>query len=80
MALIRELYQPELAFLPVGDLFTMGPKQAARACAFLGPKKVVPMHFGTFPALTGTPEALADLVKGSGTEIWKLTPGQPVNW
>ncbi|MGE5645163.1 MAG: metal-dependent hydrolase [Acidobacteriota bacterium] len=80
MALIEQLYHPELAFLPVGDLFTMGPKEAALACCLLKPKKVVPMHFGTFPALTGRPDQLAELVKDRGVEVWQLEPGKPVKW
>jgi L-ascorbate metabolism protein UlaG (beta-lactamase superfamily) len=80
MELIQELYEPLLAFLPIGDLFTMGPRQAALACGMLRPQRVVPMHFGTFPALTGTPEQLADLVRDKGTEVWTLTPGKTVDW
>ncbi len=73
MALIEHLYHPELAILPVGDLFTMGPREAALACTLLQPKKVIPMHFGTFPALTGRPDQL-------GIDVWPLQPGQPVIW
>lgn len=62
MQLIHELYQPELAMLPIGDHFTMGPREAALACKFLRLKTVVPMHYGTFPLLTGTPEALKELL------------------
>lgn len=80
MELIQELYEPLLAFLPIGDLFTMGPKQAALACGLLRPQRVVPMHFGTFPPLTGTPEKLAELIHDTGTEVWKLTPGESVTW
>jgi L-ascorbate metabolism protein UlaG (beta-lactamase superfamily) len=80
MELIQELYEPLLAFLPIGDLFTMGPKQAALACGMLRPPRVVPMHFGTFPGLTGTPEQLAELVHDTGCEVWTLTPGQAVDW
>jgi L-ascorbate metabolism protein UlaG (beta-lactamase superfamily) len=80
MQLIQELYQPELAFLPIGDLFTMGPKQAARACGMLRAQRVVPMHFGTFPALTGTPQQLAELIQDKGTQVWTLTPGKTVTW
>lgn len=80
MQLIRELYEPELAFLPVGDLFTMGPREAAKACELLKPKKVIPMHFATFPKLTGTPEEIEKLLQGAGPEIWKLEPGKPVCW
>jgi L-ascorbate metabolism protein UlaG (beta-lactamase superfamily) len=80
MELIQELYEPVLAFLPIGDLFTMGPKQAALACGMLRPQRVVPMHYGTFPALTGTPEQLSELVRDTGCEVWKLTAGQTVDW
>ena len=80
MRLIAGLYKPALAFLPIGDLFTMGPQQAALACEMLEPERVIPMHFGTFPVLTGTPEQLAGLLKGSKTEVWTLTPGQTVEW
>lgn len=80
MELIHELYEPVLAFLPVGDLFTMGPREAALACGMIRPQRVVPMHFGTFPPLVGTPEKLAELVKDTGTEVWTLTPGEPVTW
>ena len=77
MALIEQLYHPELAFLPIGDLFTMSPREAALACSLLKAKKVVPMHFGTFPPLTGRPEQLAAL---TATEVWTLDPGKPVTW
>jgi L-ascorbate metabolism protein UlaG (beta-lactamase superfamily) len=80
MQLIEQLYRPELAFLPIGDLFTMSPREAAAACKLLRPKKVIPMHFGTFPPLTGRPQDLADLVSGSGVEVWALEPGKPVDW
>ena len=58
MKLIGELYKPDIAFLPIGDRFTMGPDTAAMAAKWLGVKQVVPMHYGTFPLLTGTPEQL----------------------
>jgi L-ascorbate metabolism protein UlaG (beta-lactamase superfamily) len=80
MQLIEQLYHPELAFLPIGDLFTMGPKEAAAACKLIRPKKVIPMHFGTFPPLTGRPGDLQQLLSGSGTEVWELQPGKPVEW
>jgi L-ascorbate metabolism protein UlaG (beta-lactamase superfamily) len=57
MTLIRDLYRPDVAFLPIGDHYTMGPDEAAVAVGFLGVKDVIPMHFGTFPILTGTPDA-----------------------
>lgn len=81
MALIERLYHPELAFLPIGDLFTMSPKEAALACRMLMPKKVVPMHFGTFPPLTGRPQQLAERIGDlKGTEVWELEPGKTVEW
>ncbi len=58
MAMIGELYAPEVSILPIGDLYTMGPREAAWAAGKLGSRFVVPMHYGTFGALTGTPEAL----------------------
>jgi L-ascorbate metabolism protein UlaG (beta-lactamase superfamily) len=80
MELIQQIYQPELAFLPIGDLYTMSPREAAVACRLLKVKKVIPMHFGTFPPLTGRPEQLAQLIQGSGTEVWALEPGKSVTW
>jgi L-ascorbate metabolism protein UlaG (beta-lactamase superfamily) len=81
MQLIEQLYHPDLAFLPIGDLFTMSPKEAALACCMLKPKGVIPMHFGTFPALTGRPDKLAELIRDQkGTEVWPLEPGQTVEW
>jgi L-ascorbate metabolism protein UlaG (beta-lactamase superfamily) len=79
MALIHELYQPELAFLPIGDCFTMGPLEAAKAASLLQVKTIVPMHFGTFPALTGTPEALSEKLRGQAG-VWTLEPGKTVEW
>ncbi len=58
MALIRELYRPSLAFLPIGGHFTMGPREAALAAELLGVEAVAPIHWGTFPILAGTPAAL----------------------
>lgn len=78
MQLLCDIYRPELAFLPIGDLFTMDPAQAARACRFLGVRQVVPIHWGTFPALTGTPQALQrELAKlGATCEVIALKPGE----
>ena len=81
MQLIEKLYQPDLAFLPIGDFYTMGPREAALACRLLKVKKVIPMHFGTFPALTGRPEELAKLLKDfPQTKVWPLEIGMPVKW
>ena len=59
MALISALYRPDFALLPIGDRYTMGPRQAAYACRLLDVPHVVPIHYGTFPFLTGTVEAFA---------------------
>jgi L-ascorbate metabolism protein UlaG (beta-lactamase superfamily) len=75
MRLIGEMYTPEIAFLPIGDRFTMGPDAAARACAMLGVRQVVPMHWGTFPLLTGTPARLKALVE-PGVRVLELQPGE----
>lgn len=77
MALIAELYRPRLAFLPIGDHFTMGPHAAARACRFLEVPEVVPIHWGTFPILTGTPAALrAELdALGVACQVRDVAPG-----
>ena len=76
MKLIGELYRPDIAFLPIGDRFTMGPDTAAMAAKWLSVKQVVPMHYGTFPLLTGTPYQLEQHLKGTGIEVLKLQPGE----
>jgi L-ascorbate metabolism protein UlaG (beta-lactamase superfamily) len=76
MRLIAEMHRPTIAFLPIGDLYTMGPEQAAKACELLGVQQVVPMHYGTFPALTGTPERLRQLVEPRGVQVLELKPGE----
>ena len=74
--LIGELYRPDIAFLPIGDRFTMGPDTAATAARWLGVKQVVPMHYGTFPLLTGTPGQLKEHLAGTGIEVLELKPGE----
>ncbi|MBA2303611.1 MAG: metal-dependent hydrolase [Acidobacteria bacterium] len=76
MRLIAELYKPEIAFLPIGDHFTMGPEAAAIAARMLGVRQVVPMHYGTFPVLTGTPDAFKRLVDPHGIDVLVLKPGE----
>lgn len=78
MSLIRELYAPSIAFLPIGDLYTMDPAAAAKAAELLGVRVVIPMHYGTFPALTGQPEQLRELVAPLGVEVLELAPGKAV--
>ena len=65
MKIIHDLYAPEIAMLPIGDHFTMSPREAAYACKLLQPKTVIPMHFATFPMLTGRPDHLKKLL-GNG--------------
>ena len=76
MRLISEIYAPEIAFLPIGDHYTMDPAAAAKACELLGVRQVVPMHYGTFPALTGSPDDLKTLVEPRGVDVLVLKPGE----
>ena len=76
MRLIAELHAPEIAFLPIGDHYTMGPAAAALAARMLAVRQVVPMHYGTFPVLTGRPEDLKRLVEPYGIDVLTLTPGE----
>lgn len=77
MKLVAEIYKPELVMLPIGDWFTMSPLEASYACRFLSPKYVIPIHYATFPILTGTPEQLRELTKDmKEMEILALKPGE----
>jgi L-ascorbate metabolism protein UlaG (beta-lactamase superfamily) len=75
MQLIRRLYAPETAILPIGDHYTMGPKEAAVALELLAPERCVPCHWGTFPILTGRPEQLREL---TDVEVVDMQPGDTV--
>ncbi len=75
MRIIGELYRPDLALLPIGGHYTMAPREAAYAARLLGVKSVLPMHYGTFPILAGTPAALQEELKGAGIEVVELSPG-----
>jgi L-ascorbate metabolism protein UlaG (beta-lactamase superfamily) len=66
-----------VAVLPIGDHFTMGPREAAVAAELLGVDRVVPCHYGTFPLLTGTPGALRELVP-AGVEVLSPEPGETI--
>jgi len=77
MNLIRELYRPTVAMLPIGGHFTMGPREAALAVRFLRPEVVLPLHFGTFPPLKGTPKELAALVD-AGVYVVEIAPGETI--
>jgi L-ascorbate metabolism protein UlaG (beta-lactamase superfamily) len=75
MALIARLYEPDVAVLPIGDHYTMGPEEAALALELLGDPRCVPCHWGTFPLLTGTPDRLAELTKA---QVERIEPGGSV--
>jgi L-ascorbate metabolism protein UlaG (beta-lactamase superfamily) len=76
MRLIGEIHAPEIAFLPIGGHYTMGPEDAARAARLLGVRQVVPMHYGTFPLLKGTPDHLERLLTAHGIDVLTLKPGE----
>ncbi len=80
MKLIGEIYKPDVAMLPIGDVFTMGPREAAFALRLLGVKHVIPMHYATFPMLTGTPEELrAEAKDVAGLQVHALKPGEALS-
>lgn len=81
MRIIGELYRPELALLPIGGHFTMDPRAAALAVELVGVKDVLPMHYGTFPILTGTPQQLRDELAARGVDgvtVHEPQPGESV--
>ena len=77
MKLIAELYRPEVAMLPIGGHFTMGPKEAALAARYLEPKIILPIHYGTIPELKGTPEELA-AVGDAKVQVVRWAPGESI--
>jgi L-ascorbate metabolism protein UlaG (beta-lactamase superfamily) len=77
MTIIRDLYAPNICMLPIGDRFTMSPREAAYACKLLQPETVIPMHFGTFPLLTGKPSELQALVPE--VKVVELKPAQTIS-
>lgn len=79
MALIAELYRPSVLMLPIGDFYTMGPRQAAKACQLVSPQWIIPQHYATFPGLTGTPEALRELLPRSlADRVLSPPPGETI--
>jgi len=77
MRLLAQLYKPDVAILPIGGLYTMGPFEAARACEFIKPRHIVGMHYGTFPALVGTPAELRRQLRAPFKKrVHELTPGE----
>jgi L-ascorbate metabolism protein UlaG (beta-lactamase superfamily) len=79
MSLISRIYGPDVAVLPIGDHFTMGPREAAVALELLGVTRCVPCHYGTFPLLTGTPEKLRELAP-AGVEVLAPEPGETLTF
>jgi len=77
MALIGELHRPDVAFLPIGGHYTMGPRAAARAVRLLGVSTVVPIHYGTFPALAGTPDELRTELRSLGLGAVRVLSPEP---
>ncbi|MEP6590832.1 MAG: metal-dependent hydrolase [Gemmatimonadota bacterium] len=79
MALIAELYRPTVLMLPIGDFYTMGPRQAAKACELVSPEWIIPHHYGTGPGLTGTPDALRTLLPpGLAERVLAPPPGETI--
>jgi L-ascorbate metabolism protein UlaG (beta-lactamase superfamily) len=79
MRLIGDLYSPDVALLPIGGHFTMGPRKAARALRLLGVGSVIPIHYGTFPILKGTPDELKQAARDiQGLKVLVLKPGETV--
>jgi L-ascorbate metabolism protein UlaG (beta-lactamase superfamily) len=80
MALIAEMYQPDILFLPIGDFYTMGARQAAKAVELVRPTWIVPQHYSTFPGLPGTLEAFVDaLAPAFRDRVLALEPGVAVS-
>lgn len=79
MKIIGDIYKPELSLLPIGSQFTMDPREATYASKLLGSKYLIPMHYGTFPALTGTVEEFLELMKEvPQTKVLVLKPAETV--
>ena len=76
MELIGDLYEPEIALLPIGGHFTMGPREAAVAARLLGSDYVIPMHYGTFDLLAGTPDELQEAIGDDGPTVLTMEPGE----
>lgn len=78
MKIISDLYSPDIAILPVGDHFTMSPREATYACTLLRPSAVIPMHFGTFPVLGGTVAELRRLTADLSVQVIEMKPGETI--
>lgn len=78
MALLEEEHV-DVALLPIGDVYTMGPADALRAVKMIRPKLVIPMHYNTFPLIVQDPNAFADAVSGAGFQATVLQPGESIS-
>ena len=77
MQIIGDLYEPDIALLPIGGVYTMGPREAAYACRFLRPKMVIPMHYGTLPTMPGTVEEFRSHMREQRRiDIVEMKPGE----
>ena len=76
MQLIGRIYEPDVAILPIGGHFTMGPREAAVALELLGVRRCIPCHYGTFPVLRGTPDELRSLAPD--VEVLAPEPGETI--
>ena len=76
MQLLGKLNTIDLAFLPIGDNYTMGPRDAVIAAQFLQAKMVVPMHYNTFPLIKQDPKAFVDSLASEGIKGVVIEPGQ----
>jgi L-ascorbate metabolism protein UlaG (beta-lactamase superfamily) len=80
MALVSRFQKIDVMLVCIGDHYTMGPARAAEAVNLVEPRKVIPMHFGTFPLLTGTPEAFERELKTRNTkaQLWVMKVGETI--
>jgi len=80
MKIISDLYKPDVALLPIGSHYVMGPEEAVYACGLLNPQYVIPMHYGTFAVLSGTPEKFIELMKKfPDIKVIVMTPGETID-
>lgn len=75
MKIIGEFFHPDLSFIPIGDRYTMGPASAAKAVEYVQTKKVIPVHYGTFPLISSDPQEFKKKV-GTLAEVIILKPGE----
>lgn len=81
MALIHTFFEPDLALVPIGGHFTMGPKEAAYAVeSLIEPKRVIPIHYGTYPVINRTPEEFVEALGETSTEVLVMQPGQTLTF